>query len=575
MAMPLVLVRTVGTGKTHATIALWEDATDYDVTAANVIEVGLVYADSVFDEAVNITGATTDPGHFRVLTAAPGHLYDPITNTGVLNARSVASIPFVYNENYFVLRGIGCVPTVAINNPMFAATNIGTYTERCFAKDVLSAVGSAAFHEFASEMFWRRCIAVGKDGTNGLRYGFLTASGISKSLHCVSHLALLGVSPQGWNAGLATGCIGIGNSADFSGVMNVSFANASLDASAPGTGSITGVTAAQAFRNAAANDFRPPAGAPTIDKGVPFVPPFKPLAMALAPGHSLNTGLVLACPFADRVANVSSDISGKANHITLAAGAGDAAWSRHFPGATVSMDGGAAIPMTVAQTSGLPLYTATSSFSVSMWVLTTTIAAGVSPMWVEDSSSTSGWYRLSRSTATLALEILNDAGGNILASTTGGTLVANRLHHIVIVDAGGSVAVYLDRVRVISATYTRVAITDLTLTTPFNALTGTAFTGHCADIRAWSRALTPGEVASLALTNPWGQYGGEPPTDFAGHTIPQGASLDMGAYEAALAGASFAEGSRWAAMGREGRMPSPLLPRGILPPYPSEKKQRR
>ena len=569
MALPTVITRTVGTGKTHATITLWEDTTDYDLVAANVIEVGEVYADSVFNEAVVLAGATTDPGHFRVLMAAPGHAYDPITGTGV-RVTAGAAQAFVGADDYGVVEGayFESSHTSAVMTP----TGVLHYLHRCTFKSTIA--GNSASLVGGTAEFSTFCVGIGIDATNGARRGWSNSAN-SARYRCVCYKVSNATSgaPVGINTGQIIGCVSTDcGGADYAGTPQYS---SSSDATATGTGSITGITAAAAFRNAAANDFRPPTGAPTIDKGVPFVPPFKPLAMALAVGHSLNTGLVLACPFADRVANVSSDISGLANHITLAAGAGDAAWSRHFPGATVSMDGGAAVPMTVAQTSGLPLYTATSHFSVSMWVLTTTIAAGTSPIWVEDSSSTSGWYRLSRSTATLALEILDDAGANILASTSGGTLVANRWHHIAIVDAAGSVAVYLDGVRVINATYTRVAITDLTLTTPFNALTGTAFVGRCTDIRLASRAWTAGEIRELSLTNPWAQYGGEPPTDFAGHTIPQGASLDMGAYEATLAGPSFAEGSRWAAMGRGGGMPSPLLPRDTLPPYPSERKQQR
>ena len=556
MALPTVIFRTIGSaaGRDFATMPLWEDATDYDLVAANVIEVGLVYADSVFTAAVALAGATTDPGHFRVLMAAPGHEYDPITDTGVkiVSSTVVSTIELV--EGYSCIVGIYFSTSVAKNANqahVVGYTGARWYAERCLVKDTLSTADPViGFFDISTAAFGRSCLAVGKDATNGLANGFRGNGSLVSWYRCVAMSCRPGAAPHGfYDNGAALGCVAVDNGTDFRiGATGNETYSASQDVSADGTGSITGVTAAAAFRNAAANDFRPPAGAPTIDKSVPFIPPFKPLAPALAPGHPLSVGIALLHLWADRVADVATDLSGRANHCTLAAGAGDAAWSRHFPGATISMDGGSATPMIVAQASGLPLVAA-GAFSVAMWVRPDTVAAGVRALWSEQNAAGTTRYSLLCSAASVGLRVV-DATNGTLEDTTSGTvdIGADRWHHVVLVDEGGAFRIYVDGFLRHSGSYVKasLAVGDLVQTRPFLNI-GTAWTGHCASLMAWERALTTTEIQQQWILHPWELVGGDPPRDFSGTFALQGASLDMGAYEHVAAARPVASASPGAA----------------------------
>jgi len=85
------VVKSVGTGRDYATIALWEDATTGDCTsgwgagdyAAACSPVGDCYDDADFTESPVIAGATTDNTHYRRLTVHAGERHAGKNGTGV------------------------------------------------------------------------------------------------------------------------------------------------------------------------------------------------------------------------------------------------------------------------------------------------------------------------------------------------------------------------------------------------------------------------------------------------------------------------------------------------------------
>jgi hypothetical protein len=112
--MPTVITESIGSvGRDYTTPIAWEAATDNNLVSADEVRVGQAYADSVFtNQGVCVfIGATTDATRYRVCEAAPGHEYDPITDTGVRYNNNGNCL--IVNEDYFQLRHWGAQNTIS------------------------------------------------------------------------------------------------------------------------------------------------------------------------------------------------------------------------------------------------------------------------------------------------------------------------------------------------------------------------------------------------------------------------------------------------------------------------------
>lgn len=83
--MPTTNIRSIGSGggRDFATLSAWEAATDVDLVATDVVEIGEMYNDSVFGAGATLSGAITDATRYRWLRAAAGNRYRIETDTGV------------------------------------------------------------------------------------------------------------------------------------------------------------------------------------------------------------------------------------------------------------------------------------------------------------------------------------------------------------------------------------------------------------------------------------------------------------------------------------------------------------
>jgi len=96
---------TIGsTGKDHATITIWEAATDNDLVTAGDIEIGSIDAAEDFDESVVIAGATTDASNYRKLTVASSFRHSGKEGTGHARMYRTGSGHIIdVQEDFFII----------------------------------------------------------------------------------------------------------------------------------------------------------------------------------------------------------------------------------------------------------------------------------------------------------------------------------------------------------------------------------------------------------------------------------------------------------------------------------------
>lgn len=98
---------TIGTtARDHATITIWEAATDLDLVATDTIEIGECFDDTRFEEIVVIASAAgdTDSTHYRILRAASGEGHDgTVSGAQVTNFTTGGGHAFHVSESFFQL----------------------------------------------------------------------------------------------------------------------------------------------------------------------------------------------------------------------------------------------------------------------------------------------------------------------------------------------------------------------------------------------------------------------------------------------------------------------------------------
>ena len=216
--MPISSIGSGG-GRDYANFGTWEAATTLDALSEES-EIGQAYDDSDFDNSLGIlingSGAFATSVLYRALHAAPGHEYDPISDTGVyvFGAPTAANRALftVFSEG-FVRIGGSCDGTLAADGGAMRLNHQGANSgtaclceantgqsgarfERCFLTSV--GAGTTNCHGVlclgggGAGVDWlvRSCIAVGGAGTaNTFSSGFFLqhpAGGPGECHNCVA-----------------------------------------------------------------------------------------------------------------------------------------------------------------------------------------------------------------------------------------------------------------------------------------------------------------------------------------------------------------------------------------------------
>lgn len=538
--MTTVVTKTVGAvGRDYSTLAAWEADTDNNLVALDELQVGNVYDDADFTAFVTLNGATVDAARYRVLRAAAGEEYEPISGVGVYVIDSTSDLIRV-DEEFGVIQGIGSeVSLGGVQN--FQSTAVGqTLYEKCVGINILPAVGSNMFFDAGTGSIFRRCIAIAGGATGGNR-GFASQV-TSKLAHCTADNPGAGVTPLCYISGQVLNCIGTrAASADYSGipVSPVSRNNASSDATAPATGAIINLANDLAYRDAENRDFRPMRHSPHIEAGT-FVIPRKPFLFeqslvltAVRPtgGIDLTNGLVCVLPMTEGEGTALADLSGEGNNGTAT---GTVAWVRDLPGTCTQFSAGVpgdGIDL-VDQVDG------PTGVTIAVWFqgANASVTQGLAENFVGGVNGR--WYlQLDGTTPYIKWVCVDDDGVRVDITTPGAVQYADGEWHLAIGVYDGIAhqsRLYVDGQLLATGTgFTASKLNSSLVQPPQVANLGAGlwdFIGEMAAFMAWNRPLTGAEITYLHL-HPWALMGVADETDFAGVTVPQGSQRSMGAYE--------------------------------------------
>lgn len=271
--MPTTVIESIGDGKDYANILAWDNAHHGEnQTSTDRIYIGEVYpgehSNSTF-VSFNKPDSRVDSTRYRILRAATGHKYDPVTDSGVKIVNDAAGIqnPFRMRENFFRFEGIG-VFNEAVTSGFKRCFRIdkrcwinGVYAKLTGGTNVNNAVFQLSAAFATGETYLTNCIAEGEGTADGLPASG-AAAGFSTALGAMDHYLLncnaynvkffgsveFGSSGWGFVVGPNTylhNCVSTDSRVlDFVELFGTpqafSFC-ASSDASATGTGSLTNI----------------------------------------------------------------------------------------------------------------------------------------------------------------------------------------------------------------------------------------------------------------------------------------------------------------------------------------------
>lgn len=268
---PTFFMFTIGSDPSRY-YATWDDfelATRVNLVALHQRLAGELYADSDFvvsgaglSDVPKYARAVTDKDHYREIRVAPGHGYDPVTDTGV---RILTSAALELAE-----------PHARLVGPMLVKqTTAGTSDESCVHAsadhvvvdgvfgllDVGTGGTRAVFVGDGDLCDFRNSIAVGGTNTDGADIGFLVVGAASSVRNCDAARIRRGSTGTCFSDG---GGGGVTFQNDIAGSSDVGFDVvdgwmdhcASTDATATGVGSRAGLSASDIWKDSAANDFR-------------------------------------------------------------------------------------------------------------------------------------------------------------------------------------------------------------------------------------------------------------------------------------------------------------------------------
>ena len=261
--------------RAYNTLQAWETARDGDLVLENRREMGMIYHDAPFTAGANIAGSTTNCHCYMHLTVAEGERHDGTAAVGaVLDGVDTDQGIRVSDDHTIVEwlsfrrnRGVDSAAAVVVQS----ATNV--LLTKLLIHDFFDAVNNVSGIRGQDDAGYTVRNTILYDGSRaGIRNNHATAVGV------VENCTIFGMDPAGTGAGIlvsagtlsVTNTISMGNSPsrDFFGPMSQSY-NLSSDATAAGTGSLTGLLASSQFISVApgAEDLHLRGGANALNAG--------------------------------------------------------------------------------------------------------------------------------------------------------------------------------------------------------------------------------------------------------------------------------------------------------------------
>lgn len=276
-----------------AALTAWETATRQDLIYGdspygNTIQVAEL-ADAVFafssGTPFTVGGARTDSKRYRIVRAAAGARYDPLSAIGVRitgNVTNAQGRGLVHvSENYSRVQGLfvdNQNSGTSTDAAAVALTGTGTRADACFGQVLLGNGANRAVFlaDTLDDEVFSNCIALGSGSTTaGATFGFLiaTAADRAKLLNCVAYnfdlttFSAFGFKVNG-TLSIVKNCIGAGSRVDFSVPGDATFEScSSADSTANGPFCLTGIAHGQVFNSPSRNDFRLKPGSPADNAG--------------------------------------------------------------------------------------------------------------------------------------------------------------------------------------------------------------------------------------------------------------------------------------------------------------------
>jgi uncharacterized phage protein (TIGR02218 family) len=286
-----VVEKTIGTGGDYATIAAWEADTDNHLVGLQQVQRGFLI-DASYNEQVTISGAITDKRRYRELRYAGGNRYDALNNTGayVYSAASTGAV-ITLDEKYARLTGIKVESTysgAAYLNAQTGETGpnvIWVSKSDCILDAVVAEQKNVTGSSNATYCFqvrsatadrvrFRNCIALGNSNTAGASVGFSLNGIETRAQNCLSTRMRRTTTGTCFTSAVSTvrfeNCFAGNGDVGFNTPSGTQRYNGSVDTTAAGVGSLTGVVVADAFQDATNGDFRLKAASVLADAGVPL-----------------------------------------------------------------------------------------------------------------------------------------------------------------------------------------------------------------------------------------------------------------------------------------------------------------
>lgn len=203
-----------------------------------------------------------------------------------------------------------------------------------------------------------------------------------------------------------------------------------------------------------------------------------------------------------RMLGNANDSSGRGNTGTLV-GSPTAAADKFGNASSAYTLNGTSQYVSLAQTSGLPLYSTSAPYSIAMWVK----GAAQAGRYVYAEGFSGGGNALfgllsEQVVGAKAAVFIRTSGNSVRLNTASNTTVFdNTWHHIVWTDNAGTARVYVDSVQdSTSFNYTPAALGTVdrcTVGAVVRASVVAHFAGSVSDVRLYNRALTADEVGTL------------------------------------------------------------------------------
>lgn len=265
--MPTTVTSTIrSSGGTYTSLSAWFAVKQGNIVTADQVQVAECYDDwaTGLDDAVTITGATTDSTRYYKITVASGNRHTGIPQTGFFIKRAHTGSGIIrLDQNYTEVEWLDVEQTSTGDDYkafITVAGKTGIKITNCLAKSVANAAGASFYIPDATAIC---CLAY-----ESTRTGFGLNAG-SSTYNCTSAECRFGFSADS-TAPIIKNCVSYNSS--YSNYFNVTGTNCDYNATstgsddAPGANSVISVASGD-FVNAASNDFHLASGSALIGAG--------------------------------------------------------------------------------------------------------------------------------------------------------------------------------------------------------------------------------------------------------------------------------------------------------------------